>query len=106
MCPHCARPRTAADARSVQWGATLYAQGSAERGIQACANCHGPNGQGLNRMNPPIAGQPASYVEAQLLLWREGTRRNDTGGFMAAVARRMTDDDIRAAAAYVAGLAP
>lgn len=57
-------PATVADARSVQWGATLYAQGSAERGIQACANCHGPNGQGLNRMNPPIAGQPASYVEA------------------------------------------
>ena len=90
----------------VQRGATLYAQGSAERGIQACANCHGPGGRGLNRVNPPIAGQPASYVEAQLLFWREGTRRNDIGGLMGALARHMTDDDIRAASAYVAGLAP
>ena len=33
-------PAAAVDGRLIQWGATLYAQGSAERGIQACANCH------------------------------------------------------------------
>lgn len=49
-------PATVADARSVQWGATLYAQGSAERGIQACANCHGPNGQGLEPHEPAHRG--------------------------------------------------
>lgn len=97
---------SAADPRLVQRGATLYAQGSAERGIQACANCHGPGGQGLNPVYPSVAGQPASYVEAQLLLWREGTRRNDILGVMGALARRMTDEDVRAVSAYVAGLAP
>jgi cytochrome c553 len=35
-----------ADARLIQRGAILYAQGSAEHGIQACANCHGPGGRG------------------------------------------------------------
>ena len=57
---------SAPDGRLVQWGATLYAQGSAERGIQGCANCHGPAGGGLNRVYPSILGQPASYVDAQL----------------------------------------
>jgi len=96
----------AAASRLVQRGATLYAQGSAERGVQACANCHGPGGRGLNPAYPAIAGQPASYVAAQLLLWREGTRRNDIHDVMGALARRMTDDDIGAVSAYVAGLAP
>lgn len=96
----------AADGRLVQWGATLYAQGSAERGIQACANCHGPAGSGLNRVYPPLLGQPASYVDAQLRLWRDGVRRNDINKVMGAVARRMTDEDIRAAALYVAGISP
>ncbi|WP_375293366.1 c-type cytochrome [Siccirubricoccus sp. G192] len=89
-----------------QQGATLYAQGSAERGVQACANCHGPGGQGLNPIYPSIAGQPASYVEAQLLLWRDGTRQNDVYSVMGTLVRRMTDENIRAASAYAAGLAP
>jgi cytochrome c553 len=96
----------AADASLIQWGATLYAQGSAERGIQACANCHGPGGRGLNRVYPSVAGQPLSYVETQLRLWQAGIRRNDIAGLMGSVARRMTDEDIRAASAYVTGLAP
>lgn len=99
-------PAAAVDGRLVQWGGILYAQGSAERGIQACANCHGPGGQGLNYLYPAVAGQPATYVETQLRLWRNGTRRNDLADLMGSLARRMTDEDIRAASAYVAGLAP
>ena len=99
-------PAAAVDGRLVQWGATLYAQGSAERGIQACANCHGPGGRGLNDLYPAVAGQPASYVETQLRLWREGTRENDIADLMGSVARRMTDEDIRATSAHIAGLAP
>jgi cytochrome c553 len=96
----------AADVSLIQRGATLYAQGSAEHGIQACANCHGPGGRGLNRVYPSIAGQPLPYVETQLRLWQAGVRRNDIADLMGSVARRMTDEDIRAASAYVAGLAP
>jgi cytochrome c553 len=96
----------AADAHLIQRGATLYAQGSAEHGIQACANCHGPGGRGLSHVYPSIAGQPLSYVEAQLRRWQAGVRRNDIADLMGSVARRMTDEDLRAASAYVAGLAP
>jgi cytochrome c553 len=99
-------PAAAIDGRLVQWGGILYAQGSADRGIPACANCHGPDGRGLSGLYPSIAGQPAAYVEAQLRLWRNGTRRNDLADLMGGLARRMTDEDIRAASAYVAGLAP
>jgi cytochrome c553 len=89
----------AADASLIQRGATLYAQGSAERGIQACANCHGPGGRGLNRVYPSIAGQPVSYVETQFRRWQAGVRRNEIAGLMGSVARRMTDEDIRAVSA-------
>ncbi|WP_414476030.1 c-type cytochrome [Microvirga sp. M2] len=104
--PAAVEPSSAADGRLVQWGAMLYAQGSAERGIQACANCHGPAASGLNRVYPPLLGQPASYVDAQLRLWRDGVRHNDIYDVMGTVARRMTDEDIRAAALYVAGISP
>jgi len=97
---------TAADASLIQRGATLYAQGSAERGIQACTNCHGPGGRGLNRVYPSIAGQPLSYVETQFRQWQAGIRRNDIADLMGSVARQMTDADIRAVSAYVAGLPP
>jgi cytochrome c553 len=95
-----------ADAGLIQRGATLYAQGSSERGIQACANCHGPGGRGLNRVYPSIAGQPASYVETQFRRWQAGARCNDIADLMGSITRRMTDEDIRAVSAYVAGLAP
>ena len=96
----------ASDASLIQRGAILYAQGSAEHGIQACANCHGPGGRGLNRVYPSIAGQPVSYVETQLRRWQAGVRRNDIADLMGSVARRMVDEDIRAVSAYVAGLTP
>lgn len=90
----------------LQRGATLYAQGLPGSGVQACTNCHGPGGRGLNRIVPAIAGQPAAYIEAQLRLWRDDVRRNDIVGMMSSLAAPMSDEDIRAAAAYIAGLPP
>jgi cytochrome c553 len=95
-----------ADARLIQRGATLYAQGSAAHGIQACANCHGPGGRGLSHVYPSIAGQPLSYVETQLQRWQAGVRHNDIADLMGSIARRMTHEDIRAVSAYVARLVP
>jgi cytochrome c553 len=89
----------------VRRGAAVYAQGAAERGVQACAACHGPAGRGLDPVYPPLA-QPASYTDEQLRLWREGTRRNDAHDLMGAVSRRMTDEDIHAVSAYLASLTP
>jgi cytochrome c553 len=96
---------TAADGLLLQQGGILYARGSAERGIQACANCHGPGARGLGSTYPAIV-QPSAYTDAQLRLWRAGVRRNDINNVMGSLSRRMTDEDIRSVAAYLAELPP
>lgn len=83
-------------------GETLARQGKWDRGVPACFRCHGDNGRGVAPHFPAIAGQAAAYVEGQMKAWREGARRNDPVGLMAAVAQRLSDDDIKAVAAYLA----
>lgn len=90
----------------LQWGATLNAVGSAARGIPGCVNCHGAEGSGLPPSVPNLAGQHAEYTATQLRLWKEGVRRNDPMGVMAAIATKMTAEDIDAVARYFARLRP
>lgn len=90
------------DGALLQWGAQLGAAGSAERGIPACVNCHGPNGTGLAPAVPYLAGQYARYMQYQLELWKEGRRDNDPLNVMSAIARKMTEEDMRAVAEYYA----
>jgi cytochrome c553 len=89
----------------VQRGAVLFAIGSPVRAMQACGNCHGPSGQGLDPNYPALAGQPAPYIADQLHRWRNGTRRNDIGDVMKSVAMQMSKRDIAAVAAYLSALA-
>jgi cytochrome c553 len=86
-------------------GATVYARGVPERGVQPCASCHGPGGRGTHPLFASVI-QPATYVDAQLRSWRAGRRRNDIGYVMGRVSRRMTDEDIRAVSIYIGGLVP
>ena len=86
--------------------ARLYAAGDPARDLPACASCHGAQGEGVGPGNPPLAGQPAAYVAAQLDGWREGRRYNDALGEMRRISRRLTPDEIRRLAAFVASLAP
>jgi cytochrome c553 len=98
-------PTSGADQAILQAGEALYARGAPERGIQACAACHGPTAGGFNPVFPSVV-QPASYTAEQLRLWRDGRRRNDPHDLMGAASRRLTDDDIRAVSAYLGGLTP
>lgn len=43
---------------------------------QACAGCHGPEGNSVTPGIPSIAGQPRVYLENTLVLTREGLRGN------------------------------
>jgi cytochrome c553 len=88
---------------------TLFLEGDAPRGIPACAQCHGPAGQGATLGGvtaPRIGGQDRPYLEFQLRDWREGVRANSTGALMNRVARDLTDAEIEALAGYVSGLQP
>lgn len=69
--------------------------------IPACQSCHGYNGRGAAPMFPMIGQQKYVYLVNQLHNWRDGSRANDMGGMMRAVAKGMTDADINDAAAFL-----
>lgn len=85
-------------------GAWLAARGRWTADIPACAQCHGGRGLGIGDAFPPLAGQPAGYIAAQLQSWRHGTRPAGPQSLMAAIAARLSDDDIAAVADYYASL--
>jgi cytochrome c553 len=89
---------------TIEFSQKLYRAGDAEKGLPACAACHGPTGRGMPAMFPRIGGQYAEYIEAQLKAFREGTRANDPNKMMRMVAIKMTDAEIKAVSDYVAGL--
>lgn len=87
-------------------GEKLYRGGDLENGIPACTACHSPRGLGNSPAGyPRIGGQHAEYVASQLQAFRAGDRVNDGDGMiMREIARRMSDAQIQAVSAYVAGL--
>lgn len=103
--PHPAIPERP-DTQALQWGGQLAAVGSAAKGIPACVNCHGPDGFGLAPSVPYLSGQHADYMALQLSLWKQGVRKNDPMDVMAAIASKMSDDDIRAVSDYYARVRP
>ena len=92
----------AKDKDLVTLGERIYRGGIADRNIAACAGCHSPNGAGIPVQYPRLSGQHADYTVAQLNTFRDGTRPNSTQ--MTKVAARLTDKEIKAVAAYIAGL--
>lgn len=65
-----------------------------------CAGCHGTDGVGGTAI-PPLKGRDAAYMESALMEYREGKR---PGTIMPRIAKGYTDEDIKAVAAYFAGL--
>jgi|SRR5687768_7684832 cytochrome c553 len=42
--------------------------------VSTCESCHGPGGNSVTAPIPSIAGQPANFLENQLVYFREGLR--------------------------------
>ncbi|QXH33172.1 c-type cytochrome [Pseudomonas muyukensis] len=82
----------------------LALYGDWSRQIPGCVQCHGPGGSGIGEHFPPLAGQPAGYLVAQLNAWRDGSRRNDPNQLMVNVAKAMTDTEVKEVADYFAKL--
>lgn len=59
-----------------------------------CAECHGARGEGIGPANPPLAGQPAPYIVAQLMAWRSGKRRGDGMAEMQRVSRALAPAEV------------
>jgi cytochrome c553 len=87
---------------TVELGRKIYRGGIAERGVAACASCHGAAGGGMPALFPRVAGQHQDYTVAQLTAFKSGTRSNSVQ--MTALSQRMTDAEMKAVADYIAGL--
>lgn len=89
----------------LELGQRVYRAGNTERGVMACAGCHGPGGRGNPLADyPSLHGQHATYVAAQLRAYRAGTRDTDPNQMMRNVAALLSDEEIDAVASYVQGL--
>ena len=69
-----------------------------------CNACHGEGGNSVTAGTPSLAGQPALFVENQLVLIREGVRK--VLPVMESAVLGMKDAEIRALARYYAAQKP
>jgi cytochrome c553 len=74
----------------------------AER-VALCSGCHGEGGRSTMALTPSLAGQPSFYAITQLFLFRDGRRANEA---MSAVAKTMSDDDLRFFSDWIGKLPP
>lgn len=101
-----AAAKSVADPGLVDKGEALYRGGDKESGAAACLSCHGPTGRGNpSAKYPLLRGQHATYVAATLREYASDARKSDGAAkIMRDIAKRLSEDDIVAVAAYVQGL--
>lgn len=67
-----------------------------------CSACHGLDGNSVITANPKLAGQHPEYLVKQLTEFKSGKRAN---AVMSGMAAGLSDDDMKALAAYFSGQA-
>ncbi|MGM9486640.1 c-type cytochrome [Ideonella sp. YS5] len=97
--PHQAVAALLALAAAADAGAADPSAGEAK--ARPCMVCHGPLGIATQPETPNLAGQPASYLAAQLKAFRGGTRRHEV---MSVIAKPLSDEDIAALAGWYASI--
>ena len=86
-------------------GAWLATRGRWADQVPACAQCHGPGGSGVGAQFPPLAGLPAAYITEQLQAWKAGNRPPGPLALMYDIAKKLSDAEVSAVAAYYEKLA-
>lgn len=93
--------RSDADDNVIQSGEVLAHHGDLREGVPSCQSCHAST----NPQYPDLAGQPKKYLFKQLQLFARGGRQTTGyGSIMTVIAERMSEQDMRAAAAYYAAM--
>jgi len=77
--------------------------GNKDTQVRACGSCHLPTGTGHDE-SAYMAGLPASYFIRQMADWKSGDRKYSAT--MVAMAKIITDSEIREAADYFTSLKP
>ena len=99
-------PRPVAfDGELIVKGESIYRGGITETGVAACMGCHSPSGKGNGPAGwPSLKGQYPEYIVTQLQAFKQGTRANDPGKMMGNLVGRMSEMEMKAVAAYIAGI--
>lgn len=84
-------PALAADMAAIEQKAAL------------CAACHGPQGNSAIPANPSLAGQPKQFITTQLVMFREGNRKDPQ---MSAIAAGLSNADINEFGTYFSAQQP
>ena len=98
-----APPRTvsADDLELAHTGEKLYRGGDSEMSVPACMGCHGPAGFGIPLNYPRLTGQWSTYLEEQLLAFKDGRRASP---IMGPIAFRLSAEQIKTLAVYMSAL--
>ena len=83
----------------------IVAHGGAKPAGRACAQCHLPSGDG-HPESSGLAGLPANYIIRQMAAFKNGERKGVRSGNMIAMAKVLSDAEVKAAADYFAALKP
>lgn len=95
-------PGTVTEPSLLPVGKTLYLKGNDQSGIPTCESCHEVDGAGSGKF-PRVAGQNVEYTLEQFRLYAAGKRTNGTR-VMKTIAERMTEQETRAVAEYMASM--
>lgn len=90
-------PGKPGDPTLIAKGKQLFEQGVADRGIPACATCHGADAAGVADF-PRLAGQHAKYITKQIEYIQSLVRKAPV---MHGIVKDMTPAEMQAVAAYV-----
>lgn len=95
----------AANKVNLKRGELIYRGGDEKKHISACIACHGPKGLGNAQAGfPSLSGQHAAYILEELNDYKAGRRTTDINQIMQQIAKRMSQDDMKAVANYISGL--
>ena len=85
-------------------GEKIFRAGIKNKGVAACASCHGPSGHGIPDRYPRLNAQHSQYTLAQLNAFRLELRKNDSDEVMRTIAQKLTEQEMQAVADYIQGL--
>ena len=78
-------------------GSNLYRNGDLKSEVSACIACHGPFGEGNKPASfPALKSQHADYLIKTLTDFKSGSRSNNPENIMYMIAKKMTDEEIKA----------